>query len=188
MAERRAPQAVVLVGTGARAHAWLAALRRSARLQLVGTVGRGDHTLASDLPHYTALDQAMREHPAAAFAVALPPRAAAESALRLADAGRGAVVEAPLHDSIADARLAAGTDSVRVAHGWATLAGLRPMQQLIERDGAGRLHIEIAGLPESDSGDPDEVLVHAVALVRALLPQAAAAAARYVDGATLEVD
>ncbi len=188
MAERRAPQAVVLVGAGARAQAWLAALRRSTRLQLVGAVSRRDHTLVPDLPHYTALDQAMREHPTAAFAVALPPRVATESALRLADAGRAAVVEAPLHDSIADARLAAEADSVRVAHGWATLAGVRPMRQLIERAGAGRLHIEIAGLPESDSGDPDEVLVHAVSVVRVLLPQAAAAAARHVDGGTLEVD
>jgi hypothetical protein len=187
-AEQREPRAVVLVGAGARAQAWLAALRRSARLRLVGTVGRHGGGLAPGLPYYATLEDAMREHPGAAFAVALPPRAAAEGALQLAAGGRTAVVEAPLHDSIADARLAPEADAVRVAHGWVTLRGVRPMQQVIERARAGRLHVDIAGLPESDSGDPDEVLVHAVALIRALLPRAAAASARHVDGGTLEVD
>jgi hypothetical protein len=47
----------------------------------------------------------------------------------------------------------------------------------------GRISIEIAGLPESSHGDVGEVLVHALALVRSLVPDVAVAQARRAPGA-----
>jgi hypothetical protein len=182
------PCDVVLVGAGERAAAWLAPLRRSARLRLIATVARGSETLAPDLAHYTSLAEAMGAHPGAAFAVALPPRAGLEHALQLAAAGRAGVVEAPLHDALLDAELAPGAARLRVAHGWVTLAGRRAIEAVMRRTGAGRLHIEIAGLPEDGCADPYEGLVHAAALVRALLPQATVSAARHADDGMLEVE
>lgn len=177
----------MLVGAGERARAWLAPLRRSRRLRAVGTVARGE-AVGADLSPYFSLEEAMRVLPGAAFAVALPPRAGLESALLLAEAGRAAIVEAPLHDALIDAALGAGAAAVRVAHGWVTLPGLGAVASLVRRAGGGRLTVEVAGVPEEDRGDLYEGLVHAAALVRALLPEAAPVAARQVDAGGLEVD
>lgn len=187
-AERAAPRDVVLVGAGERAAAWLAPLRRSARLRLVATVARGDQSLAPDLPRFAALAQALPAYPTAAFGLVLPPRAGLEAALEIADAGRAGVVEAPLHDSLADAQLGPGAAAVRVAHGWVTLPGLRAVQAIMRRFGRGRISVVAAGLPETDNCDPVEGLVHGLALVRAMLPQAVASAARYVKGGGLAVE
>lgn len=130
----------------------------------------------------------MASHPAAVFAIALPPRAALEDALALAESGRAGVVEAPLHDALLDAHLGAGAAGVRVAHGWVTLPGLQVIAAVMRRAGAGRLLIEVAGLPEEEGGDLGEVLVHAAAIVRALLPDSTPSAARHADGGALEVE
>jgi len=178
---------VVLVGAGERARAWLAPLRQSSRLRVVAMVARGAPAVA-DLPRPASLDEALRLHPTAAFAIALPPRAALESALKLAAAGRRAVVQAPLHDALLDADLPAQAAGVRVAHGWVTLPGLRALQAVAHRAGGGRLRVEVAGLPEDDRGDLDEALVHAAALVRTLLPQAVPSSARLTGSGMLEVE
>ena len=179
---------IVLVGGGERAVAWLHWLQRSARLRVIASAIRAPHEAATELPHCESLDEAIARHPDAAFAVALPPRAALDGALRLAAAGATAVVEAPLHEALIDIELDPAADGVRVAHGWVTLRGVRALAPVIQRAGGGRLRIEIAGLPEAGHGDPAEVLVHAAALVRALLPHAGASSARYADGGALEVD
>jgi hypothetical protein len=179
---------VVLVGAGERARAWLAPLRRSRRLRAIATVARSGEAVAADLPRYGSLEEVMRDFPAAVFAIALPPRAGLESALLLAGAGREAVVEAPLHDALLDAEPGPGAAGVRVAHGWVTLPGRRAVEALMRRAGGGQLTVEVAGLPEEDHGDLYEVLVHATALVRALLPEATAVAARQIDAGALEVD
>lgn len=179
---------VVLVGAGARARAWLEPLRRSARLRPVAAVARGDEVGGAELPRSVSLDEAMRRHPSAVFAIALPPRAGLEAALRLAEAGREGVIEAPLDDALLDARLGPGAAGVRVAHGWVTLPGLQAVAAVMRRAGQGRLRIEVAGLPEEDGGDAAEVLVHAAALVRALLPQATASAARHANDGALEIE
>ena len=178
---------VVLVGAGARARSWLEPLRGAARLRLVATVARSGESLVGAVPAYTGLETALREHPAAAFAVALPPRAGLDHALRLAAAGRAGVVEAPLHDALADAALGSGASLVRVAHGWVTLPGCRAIAAVLERAGGGELNVEVSGLPEEENADPGEALVHALALVRALLPGAAATAAHPVDGGSLQI-
>jgi hypothetical protein len=179
---------VVLVGGGERARAWLALLSRSARLRAVATVTRQGQGLATELPRYGSHSEAMLAHPAALFAIALPPRAALESALRLAESGRAGVVEAPLHDALVDADIGTEAAGVRVAHGWVTLPGLRAIQAAIQRAGGGHLAVEVAGLPEQDGGDLREVLAHAAALARALLPQATASAARLSENGALELD
>jgi hypothetical protein len=181
------PCDVVLVGAGPRARAWLAPLRRSARLRPVATVAHADGP-AADLPHYRALTEAMGVYPAAVFAVALPPHAALESALQLAEAGRAGVVQAPLHDGLLDAELEPASAAVRVAHGWVTLSGVRAVEAVMRRVGGGHAQIEVAGLPEEERADPYEALVHAAALVRTLLPQATPSAARYTDGGAVEVE
>ena len=107
-APARGPRDVVLVGAGERARAWLAPLRRSARLRVVATVSRGAESAAPDLPRCGSLDEALRVYPAAALALALPPRAALEGALRLAEATRPGIVQAPLHDAVIDADLGPG--------------------------------------------------------------------------------
>jgi len=163
---------VVLVGGGSRARAWLDPLRRSARLRVVATVARSGDSVAPELPCCTSLAEAISRYPDAAFAVALPPRAALQAALSLASADRHAVVEAPLHASLVDEILPSTAEAVRVAHGWVTLPGLRAAQAVWRQGGSGRMRVEIAGLPEEEGGDPHERLVHALALVRALLPQA----------------
>lgn len=147
-------------------------MRGSSRLRLVGTVARGDARLAPDVEHHPSLERALSAHPDAAFAVALPPRAGLEAALRLAAAGRTAVVEAPLHDALADAAPLVGGAAVRVAHGWVTLAGAPVVDKVLRRLAGGRLSVEVAGLPESLQGDLAECVVHAMALVRFLLPAA----------------
>ncbi len=179
---------MVLVGAGERARAWLAPLRRSARLRVVATVSRGAESAAPDLPRCGSLEEALRMYPTAASALALPPRAALEGALRLAEAARPGIVQAPLHDAVIDADPGPGAAGVRVAHGWVTLPGRRAVEALMRRAGGGRLRIEVAGLPEEDGGDLREGLVHAAALVRALLPHATPGAARRAGGGVLEVD
>lgn len=182
------PRHVVLVGGGARALAWLTPLRRSARLRVVATVSRNEQSLAADLPRYASLDEAMVLQPHAAFALALPPRAALEGALALAAAGRDGIIQAPLHDALYDADLGSGAGAVQVAHGWVTLPGRQIVESVLRRAEAGRLSIEVAGLPEEQGGDLREGLVHAAALLRALLPQVTPVGARLVDGGVLEVE
>lgn len=187
-APKTGPVEIVVVGAGERARAWVAPLRRSLRLRLVATVARGEESAAPDLPRYRSLDEAMRAHPAAAFALALPPRAALEGALQLAEAGRPGLVQAPLHEGLCEAEQGPGAAGVRVAHGWVTLPGLRAVEAIMRRAGRGRLGIEVAGLPEADQGDLGEALVHAMALVRALLPQGRVTAARHAGDGVLEAD
>ena len=182
------PCDVVLVGAGARARAWLAPLRRSSRLRVVATVARGRESAAPDLPRFASLQEALPACPRAAFALALPPRAGLEGALQLAEAGRTAVVEAPLYDALADTDPGPGAAGIRVAHGWVTLPGLRAVRAVMRRAGGGRLSISVAGLPEEEGCDAAEGLVHVLALVRALVPQAVASAARRADGGRLEVE
>jgi hypothetical protein len=176
---------VVVVGAGSRAHEWCGLLQRSAYFRPVAIAGRGDATPSPGRARYATLDEAIRRHPAAAFAVAVPPRAATDAACMLAAAQCDAIVEAPLHACLLDLRLAATADRVRVAHGWNTLPGLLVVQRLIRSAGAGRIAVEVAGLPEAEDGDVDEVLVHAAALLRVLIPSVTPIGARSVDGATL---
>ncbi len=182
------PRPIVLVGDGRRARAWLAPLRSSARLRIAATVARDNEDPLLDVPRHRSLAAAMRAHPAAAFAVALPPRAGLACALELAAAGRAGVVEAPLHDGLLDVPLAPGAAGVRVAHGWVTLAGARAMAAYIRRAGGGRLEIDVAGLPADDQADAHEALVHGAALIRALLPDVTVSAARQSDGDGWELD
>ncbi len=167
----RAPVDVVLVGGGERARAWLALLSRSPRLHAVAGVARGTEVLDPELARCGSLEEAIEQYPAAVFAVALPPRAGLEAALQLVDCGRTGVLEAPLHVTLADLDLPPTADAIRVAHGWVTLPGVRAMETIMRRAG-GRLTIDVSGLPEAPAGDLDEVLVHAAALVRTLVPQA----------------
>jgi len=177
---------LVLIGGGERARAWLVPLRRSARLRIVATVARGSESAAPDLPRCGSLEEALQAYPEALFALALPPRAGLEGALQLAEAGRPGVVEAPLHSALIDEPLGPGAASVRVAHGWTTLPGLRAAHKLMQRAGTGRLHLEVAGLPEQDRSDPMEAFVHALAVVRALLPAAVVESTTQGDGGRLE--
>ena len=181
------PIEVVLVGAGNRARAWLDPLLRSLRLTLVATVGRGE-TIAPGLPHHRSLGEAMRAHPEAAFAVALPPRSGLEAALALAEAGRAGVVEAPLHDELLAANLGSAATRVRVAHGWVTLPGVTSIRKTMRQIGGGRIWIEASGLPEEDGGDLAEVLVHAVALLGALLPDPVPMRVRHGEDGCLEID
>jgi hypothetical protein len=178
----RTTRDVVLVGSGERARAWLVPLRRSGRLRVVATVARGSEAVAPDLPRFGSLGEALRTYPEAAFALALPPRAGLEGALWLAEGSRQGIVEAPLHDALADVDLGPGAAGVRVAHGWVTLPGIQAARALMRRAGTGRLRITVAGLPEENGCDPAEGLVHGLALVRALLPQAVATGARRRGG------
>src|SRR5262245_57420862 len=179
---------VVLVGGGGRGRAWLIPLRRSARMRVIARVSRDDQSFAADLPRYATLEEAMVLQPGAAFALALPPRAALEGALALAAAGRAGIVQAPLHEALCDADLGAGASAVRVAHGWVTLPGRQVVEAALRRAESGRLSIDVAGLPEEHGGDLREGLVHAAALLRALLPRVTPVAACLVDGGALEVE
>ncbi len=174
---------VVLVGAGERSRAWLETIGRAARLRLVATVVRHGDPLVDGVPVYRELDEAVSTHPSAAFAIALPPRAGLDAALRLQALGRVGVVEAPLHDALCDADLGGGGGRMRVAHGWATLPARKLVEKLVGRLGGGSMSVEVSGLPESDHGDPMEVLIHALALVRSLSPGAAVVAARQAPGA-----
>jgi len=176
------PLDIVLVGAGERARGWLEPLRRSARLRLVATVARSDESAAPDVVLHRSLDAGLAAHPDAVFAVALPPRAGTAAALRLAAVGRNAIVEAPLHDGLVESRLPPEAAAVRVAHGWVTLAGRLMVGKVLQRLDGGRLSIEIAGLPESPRGEVAECLVHALALLRSLLPAAAVVAAEQRPG------
>lgn len=130
----------------------------------------------------------MRDYPQAAFAVALPPRAGLAAALELAAAERDAVVEAPLHDALALWPLPLMAASVRVAHGWVTLPGAAKLHAWLRHSGGGVVHVEIAGLPEEDGGDVEERLVHALALIRTLLPEAQPMSARLEAGGSMIVE
>jgi predicted dehydrogenase len=183
-----APSDIVLVGAGRRASAWLAHIRGSPRLRAVGVVTRDAGPSPAELPRCATLAEAMQRYPAASFAVALPPRAGLDAAMELAEAGRAGIVEAPLHDALADARHLPQSDDLRVAHGWVTLAGLRAIAAVMRHAEAGRLFIELAGSPEDDCADSHETLVHAAALLRALLPDATPTGGRSPDGGTIELD
>jgi hypothetical protein len=172
---------VVLGGAGERARAWLEPLRRSRRLRLVGLVTRSEVPVP-DLPCYAEVGEALAAHPTAAFALALPPRAALAGALALARAAARGVVAAPLHESACAIELPAAASRVRVAHGWTTLPGRKAVDKLLARGGAGRIAIEVAGLPDAETGDAGDALVHALALVRSLLPGVSVTAARRVGG------
>lgn len=168
---------VVVVGEGALAAEWLSLLDRSSRLAAAAGVLSGDR-----------LAEAMRDHPDAAFAVALPPRAALEAALALAAAGRAGVVMPPLHEALAEMADLPGAAGVRVAHGWTTLPGLRVLARLAGASPSGRLLLEVAGIPEGGDADLDEALVQAVALVRALFPGARATSARLDESVALDAE
>jgi len=179
---------VVLVGAGERARAWLDPLQRSPRLRLVATVARDDDGLVAGGPVYPRLREAMDAHPEAVFAIPLPPRSALEGALSLVEAGRSGVVEAPLHPALCNVALGPDADRIRVAHGWVTLPGRAIVDKLMRRVGAGRLFVEIAGLPEAECGEAAEVLVHGLALIRSLLPLASVARARAIaDGISVDL-
>ncbi len=178
---------VVLVGAGEHARAWLETIVRSKRLRLVGQVERNGDALQSGVPVHRSLEAAIQAYPEAGFALALPPRAALEGALSLRAAGARGVAQAPIHSVLGVSEHAAGSDRVRVAHGWVTLPGRQIVDKLVRRLGSGRISIELAGLPESDRGEVDETLVHGLALVRALVPDVAVVAARRVRG-QLEID
>lgn len=171
------PLDVVLVGAGERAREWWALIERSSRLRLTATVARGEGLGSASIKTYRLLGDAVAGEPTASFAVALPPRAATDAARELAVAGRNAVVEAPLHDGVLDLDCAEVGDSVRVAHGWVTMAGRGVVAQVIDKMRAGRISVDIAGLPEAEQGEVGECLVHGLALVRALRPAAAVIAA-----------
>ncbi len=173
---------VVLVGAGERAQAWLEPLRRSSRLRVVATVQRGAASVAPDLPDFASIEEALAGEPKAAFAVALPPRSGLAASLVLARAARESVVEAPLDDALCEAQLGVGAARVRVAHGWTTLRGARAVGAILRRVGSGKLFLDMAGLPEQAGGDVGEVLIHAAALVRFLLPDARPIAAHSSRG------
>lgn len=180
MADVLAPPArrpVVVVGEGALATEWLSLLNRSSRLAAAATVPSGER-----------LGEAMRAHPGASFAVALPPRAALEAALALCAAGRAGVVQPPLHDALAKTGDLSGAAGVRVAHGWGTLPGLRVLARVVGSAPAGRLRLEIAGVPEGNEADLDEALVQAVAIVRTLFPRARATSARLDGSGALDTE
>lgn len=179
---------VVLVGGGQRAAAWGAFLERAARLRLVGRVERSPLTATSGVPCHATVAEALQAHREAVFAVALPPRSALEAAIELAEAGREAVVEAPLHAALADRPLPAGAVGVRVAHGWVTLPGRRLLDSFRQQVGSGRAEFDLAGLPEEALGDEGEILPHGLAFVRALFPDAEVKDARCQGGAELTVD
>ncbi len=178
---------VVLVGAGERARAWLETIVRSKRLRLVGQVERNGDALRSGVPVHRSLEEAIQAYPEAGFALALPPRAALAGAVSLSAAGARGVVEAPIHGVLDESEVTAGSDRVRVAHGWVTLPGRQIVEKLVRRLGSGRISIELAGVPESDQGEVDEALIHGLALVRALVPDVAVVAARRVRG-QLEID
>ncbi len=182
--KREAPALdIVLVGAGDRARGWLETVTRSPRLRLVATVSRSGAAVASHVPVYRRVPDAVDAHPGAGFALALPPRSGLDAALALEEAGVAGVVEAPLHDSLCELdRTVGGEELVRVAHGWTTLPGRRVVDKLMRRLGSGRLTVEIAGLPESEQGDVGEALVHGLALVRSLVSGPAVTGARLRRG------
>ena len=160
------PIDVVLVGSGERAEAWGAALDGAPGVgALLRHRGRG-------------LSPASLA-PAARVAAALPPRAGLALARTLAAQGRTGLVEAPLDLALADATLPEGSAAVKVAHGWCTLARRAGMGARAK--GARRARVEIRGLPEAPGRDLGECTWHALALVRALFPEARVLAAEH-DG------
>lgn len=175
------PLQVVLVGNGARARAWAEVVTRSPRLSLVGQVIRpgGEAPLAKT--SHTSISAALEAFPRAAFLVALPPRSGLAAALELAQAGRLSVIEAPLAAELAQQTLPEGAGQVQAALGWATLSGLRFLEQILARWPIERISIETRGLPEAQVGDLDEVLVHAAALVLRLCPGATLNVAERAD-------
>lgn len=174
---------IVLAGTGERGQAWLDTIARSRRLRLAGVVTRVEPPSGLDVPTYRTLSEALEHHPAASYALALPPRAGLEGARILTQRGLKAVVEAPLHDSLCESDLPGTSDGVKVAHGWATLPGRRAVEKLLKRMRRGRISIEVAGLPESADSDVGEALVHGLALIRSLVPDVSVAEARRAPGA-----
>ncbi len=164
---------LVVVGQGRRARAWAEVAAGSGVLRVVGQVGR--------------VDEALARWPGAAVAVALPPRAGLEAALALAEAGRPAVVEAPLGLALGQAALPEGAAGVRVAHGWVTLSGRAFCERFVGGAEVTRAEIEVRGLPEAREGDPEECLWHALALARRVAPGARVVGARQVGASRFEV-
>lgn len=117
---------------------------------------------------------ALALHPDALAVIALPPRAALEAAMEVVVAGRRGLVEAPLPLSYSG-ELPKSRD-VQVAHGWVTL-GHRWFRKVIAR-GVSKVDLFVDGLPESPGGDLEEVVVHALALLRRLAPRAEPRSAR----------
>lgn len=188
---RRALIEVILAGTGARGRAWGALLSRSTVAHVAAIAARdptaSEEDLALDAPRFATIAAALAAFPAARVAVALPPRAALDAALALANAGRVGLVEAPLHLAVARAALPAGAAAIGVAHGWVTLPGRAWMERALAARAAKRVTIEARGLPEEAGGDVDEVLVHALALALRLSPGARVAGARQEREARIDV-
>lgn len=147
----------VIVGAGPRAEAW----RRALEAKALARISTDDSR--------------------APVLVALPPRQALATAVRLAREGRRAVVSAPLDAAAAKLTDDFG-DAVHVAHGWVTLLGWRWLEQFRQGRAQGRFTLEVAGLPDEPTGDLDEVLVHGLAAARRLDPALVVQGARVCDG------
>jgi hypothetical protein len=169
------PVQVLIVGDGERATAFRALVERSPRTTLAATVSPATRERVA---------AALVRHPDARVVIALPPRAALEAALEVAAAGRRGLVEAPL-PLWAGGQLPARS-GVQVAHGWVTL-GRRWFEQVIAR-GVSNVELLVEGLPEAPGGDLEEVVVHALALLRRLFPGAEPRSVRLQGEGALQAD
>jgi hypothetical protein len=181
----------ILVGTGARARALWNLARRSPKFECVAAVSRsGKLPPGWNMPAFERLEEALAAFPAAAVVGALPPISNLEVALTAAAANRTALVEAPLALRLAQSTLPAGASRVQVDHGWVTLPGRKWLEKVISAQGRNlascRLSIDVRGMPAAAGGDAEEVLVHALALGRRLLPDVAVESAHQTSESTIE--
>lgn len=153
------PVRVLMVGDGERAAAFRALVERSPRMVSARTVEPATRE---------SVRAALVRDPDALPVIALPPRAALEAVLELAAAGRRGLVEAPL--PLSAAGKLPHSPGIQVAHGWVTL-GRRWFERVVAR-GASDVELAVDGLPEAPGGDLEEVLVHALALLRRIVPRA----------------
>jgi hypothetical protein len=127
----------------------------------------------------------MSAFPDAAIVAALPPKSSLDAAITIAAGDRIGLVEAPLAREAAQIDvLPRGAVDVLVAHGWADLPAAKSFARLRQRWKTAV--VEVHGRPEKAGGEFDEVLVHALALVNVLLPDALVRSAKRVDSASFE--
>lgn len=138
-----------------RAEGWLAAIRRSHRVELLASL---------DLPAsgVEGLDAALSAHPRAAAAVwAAGPREATRVAERLA-AHEGPTLLHPAPSRIPDG------PRVQIAHGWLTLSGVGALERLFAARRVEAVRLVVNGLPEGPAAGVGPALYHAVTLLARL--------------------